>query len=34
MSDPNVEVVVVRDPSSQTDVSVFIDGVAWTVCRW
>lgn len=28
MSDPNVEVVVVRDPSSQTEVSVSIDGVA------
>lgn len=28
MSDPTVEVVVIRDPSSQTSVSVYVDGVA------
>ncbi len=28
MPEPNVEVVVVRDPSAQTWVSVYVDGVA------
>ncbi|MFD6104202.1 hypothetical protein ACFWFQ_16215 [Nocardia salmonicida] len=28
MPDPTIEVVVVRDPSSQTSVSVYVDGVA------
>jgi hypothetical protein len=28
MPDPTIEVVVIRDPSSQTSVSVYVDGVA------